>query len=67
MILNIKALPFNKLEDVEERFKNIQSHFQDQGDPFKEFLLYFKRNWIEERKFKKTLWNYNKGVLFLYI
>ena len=63
MILNLKALSFNKLEDVDKRFLNIQKYFLALGPPFTDFLQYFECNWIHEKKFPKELWNYYSGVI----
>lgn len=63
MILNLKALSFNKLEEVDRRFSNIQKYFLALGPPFTDFLQYFEINWIQEKKFQKELWNYYSGVI----
>ena len=62
-LVNLKALPFNKIDDVDVRFNKIKKKFTTLGEPFKCFLNYFENTYIKTNAiFKKELWNYNTGL-----
>ena len=66
MILNIKILPFIDLSEIDDRFLNIYNSFEGEGDKFKVFLDYFHKNFIKSAKYSKTMWNYQRGVVFFF-
>ena len=61
LILNLKALAFSPIENVNKRFEKINAEFHIQGDLFKNYLGYFQRTWISG-KHSIRQWNYSKGV-----
>ena len=62
LILNLKSLAFNDLEEIDKRFDLIESEYQKLGQEFQKLLEYFKKNWIKAKKYDKLMWNYSKGV-----
>jgi len=62
MILNLKSLAFNDLEEIDERFYLIEEEYQKLGPEYEKLLVYFKKNCIKGNKYEKTMWNYSKGV-----
>jgi hypothetical protein len=64
MILNLKSLAFDELQNIDERFNIIEAEYQTLSPEFEKLLVYFKNNWIKERKYEKAMWNYSKGVYF---
>ena len=63
LILNLKALPFNKREDVNVRYANIKNHFEKEYPSiFTKFFSYFEDTWLNGI-FEKELWNYAKFLI----
>ena len=62
--MNIKALAFTHLDEVNDRFETIKNSFLKLGPKFKEFLSYFENTWMgKKKKFNIDLWNYYSAVL----
>ena len=60
-MFNIKAMCFNKLDDLESRFEKISKSAQFKDELFPEFLKYFEDTWIRGRPFYPRLWNFYEG------
>ena len=56
---NFKLLSFIPLDLVDNFFNLIKSKY---GTIFRNFLTYFKKNYIKGRIFYKNVWNYNNFV-----
>ena len=66
MLLNIKILAFLPLEELDDHFLMIYNEFEAEGKLFKDFLDYFVKNWMKGKKYPKEMWNYSKGVKFIF-
>ena len=63
MIINLKALCFLQLNQVENFFKKIKTKFNARGRLFKKYLSeYFELTWLRGKPFCKELWNYSNGI-----
>ena len=65
LVLNLKALAFNKIVDVEKRYKNIKKKYggEDQLE-YKKFLeSYFEPNWLNDKIIEVKDWNYSEYII----
>jgi hypothetical protein len=67
LILNLKALCFNKLDDVSKRFEKISKSATYNNESYIGFLKYFEETWINGHPFYPRLWNYSEGNKDFYL
>ena len=65
LVLNLKALAFNKIVDVEKRYKNIKKKYGGEDQPvYKKFLeSYFEPNWLNDKIIEVKDWNYSEYII----
>ena len=65
LVLNLKALAFNKIVDVEKRYKNILKKYGGEDQPVnKKFLEpYFEPNWLNDKIIEVKDWNYSEYII----